>query len=92
MQLHPKLIELLQKRGIETEEEIREFLSDRPQKTYDPFLLLNMREGVDLILSAVKCGKKICIYGDYDADGVTSTVILSEVLSHLTDKIMHYIP
>ena len=63
MQLHPKLIELLQKRGIETEEEIREFLSDRPQKTYDPFLLLNMREGVDLILSAVKCGKKICIYG-----------------------------
>lgn len=92
MQLHPKLKELLKKRGIETEEEIREFLSDRPQRTYDPFLLLNMREGVDLILSAVKRGDKICIYGDYDADGVTSTVILTEVLSHLTDRIMHYIP
>ncbi|MGN1382298.1 MAG: single-stranded-DNA-specific exonuclease RecJ [Eubacterium sp.] len=92
MQLHPKLIELLHKRGIETEEDIREFLSDRPQKTYDPFLLLNMREGVDLILSAVRENKKICIYGDYDADGVTSTVILTEVLSHLTDNLMHYIP
>lgn len=92
MQLHPKLIELLHKRGIETEEDIQEFLSDSPQKSYDPFLLLNMREGVDLILSAVNENKKICIYGDYDADGVTSTVILTEVLSHLTDNLMHYIP
>lgn len=92
MQLHPKLIELLHKRGIETEEDIQEFLSDSPQKSYDPFLLLNMREGVDLILSAVNENKMICIYGDYDADGVTSTVILTEVLSHLTDNLMHYIP
>jgi single-stranded-DNA-specific exonuclease len=92
MQLHPKLIELLHKRGIVSEEDIQEFLSDSPQRTYDPFLLLNMREGVDLILSAVRKNKKICIYGDYDADGVTSTVILTEVLSHLTDNLMHYIP
>ncbi|MFC2662272.1 MAG: single-stranded-DNA-specific exonuclease RecJ [Eubacterium sp.] len=92
MQLHPKLVELLNKRGIESEEDIQEFLSDSPQRTYDPFLLLNMREGVDLILSAVHESKKICIYGDYDADGVTSTVILTEVLSHLTDRLMHYIP
>ncbi len=92
MQLHPKLIELLHNRGIDTEAKIQEFLSDSPQKTYDPFLLSGMREGVDLLLSAAESGDKICIYGDYDADGVTSTVILTEVLSQLTDNLMHYIP
>ena len=92
MKIQPKLIELLNKRGIESDEDIREYLSDKPQKTYDPFLLLNMEAGVDLILSAIENGDKICIYGDYDADGITSTVILLEVLSHLTSNLMYHIP
>ena len=80
MELKQKFIELLNKRGITSEEDIREYLSDKPQKTYDPFLLLNMEAGVDLILSAIEADEKICIYGDYDADGITSTVIMLEVL------------
>ena len=87
-----KLIEILNKRGITEESEIEEFLSARPKKTYDPFLLIDMDEGVDLVLSAVDNGEKICIYGDYDADGVTATVILMEVLSQITDDLMYYIP
>lgn len=83
---------LLSMRGIESPEDISEFLSDRPKKTYDPFLLLNMEAGVDLLLSEIKSGTKICIYGDYDADGVTSVCILTSVLSHLTDNLIHYIP
>ena len=83
---------LLETRGISSEEEIKEFLSDRPQKTYDPFLLLNMEAGVDLLLSEIKNNAKICIYGDYDADGVTSVCILSHVLSMLTDDYTYYIP
>ena len=86
------LKEILLKRGIVTSEDISEFLSDRPQKTYDPFLLLNMEAGVDLLLSEIKSGTKICIYGDYDADGVTSICILSHVLSMLTDNFTYYIP
>ncbi len=92
MKLEPKLLELLNKRGIRTEEDVEEFLSDRPQKTHDPFLLHNMEAGVDLILSVIREGGKICIYGDYDADGITSTVVMMEVLSHLTDKLTYYIP
>ncbi|MGI6212231.1 MAG: single-stranded-DNA-specific exonuclease RecJ [Anaerovoracaceae bacterium] len=94
MHLEPKVISLLNHRGIRSEEDISEFLSDHPRKTYDPFLLLNMEAGVDLLLSAVSSGKKICIYGDYDADGITSIVILTEVLSLLTppDLLMHYQP
>lgn len=86
------LIRILEKRGVKTEEEISEFLSDKPQKTYDPFLLFNMGAGVDLLLSEVKAGTKICIYGDYDADGVTSLCILYSVLRQLTDNIIRYIP
>lgn len=86
------LFELLNKRGINTPEDIAEFLSDKPKKTYDPFLLLNMKEGVDLLLNEIKDGTKICIYGDYDADGVTSVCILSHVLSMLTDNFTYYIP
>lgn len=83
---------LLHQKGLDTQEDISEFLSDRPQKTYDPFLLYNMEAGVDLLLSEIKKNTKICIYGDYDADGVTSVCILSSVLSHLTSNFIHYIP
>ena len=92
MEIQPKVRELLYQRGIQTEEALAEFLSDKPQKTYDPFLLLNMEAGVDLILSAIENNEKICIYGDYDADGITSTSVLIEVLSHLTKNLSYYIP
>lgn len=92
MNLQPRIRELLYNRGIQSEEDIAEFLSDKPQKTYDPFLLLNMEAGVDLILSAIENNEKICIYGDYDADGITSTSVLMEVLSHLTKNLSYYIP
>lgn len=92
MKLQPRIIELLNKRGICTEEEIQEFLSDKPQKTYDPFLLLNMEAGVDFILSSIEENERICVYGDYDADGITSTSVLMEVLSKLTKNLTYYIP
>ncbi len=60
--------------------------------TYDPFLLKNLEAGVDFLLSAVKQGRKICIYGDYDADGVASVSLLLEILSNLTDNLIYYIP
>ena len=90
--IHPKIAELLNKRGITDKADYLELLSDKPQKTYDPFLLYQMREGVDFILSAIRDNKKICIYGDYDVDGITSIVILLTILSPLTDNLEYYIP
>lgn len=84
--------EILNKRGITSDEQIEEFLSDRPQKTYDPFLLDGMQEGVDLLLSEIDQGGRICIYGDYDADGVTSVCIMSHGIGQLTDNWFYYIP
>lgn len=90
--IHPIIEELLHKRGFSSEEEIQEFLSEKPQKTYDPFLLPDLEAGVDFVLRAVRDRKKICIYGDYDADGITSVSILMEFLRNLTDRLEFYIP
>ncbi len=90
--INPVILELLKRRGITEHSEIKEFLAEKPKKTYDPFLLPDMEAGVDLILDAIKNGKKICIYGDYDADGVTSVSILMEFLGYLTDNLEYYIP
>ncbi len=92
MELNPKIIEILNKRGVISEEDINEFLSDKPQRTYDPFLLHDMEAGVDLILSAIDSGEKICIYGDYDTDGVTSVSLLRDVLLELGADVSYYIP
>lgn len=90
--INPIILELLEKRGIRGESEVKEFLSDKPQRTYDPFLLPDMEAGVDFLLEAIREKKKICIYGDYDADGITSVSILMEFLGTMTDQIEYYIP
>ena len=92
MELRPAIVEILKNRGITTEAGMAEFLSDKPRLTYDPFLLLNMETGVDLILSAIEDGKKICVYGDYDADGITSAALLMDVLRALGSDPAFYIP
>ena len=85
------ILQIIESRGI-GEESIDEFFSPRPKLAYDPFLLANMRAGVDLLLNAVDEGKKIVIYGDYDVDGITSTALLMKVIGTLTDNVTYYIP
>ena len=90
--LNPIVIELLSKRGITQKQDIMEFVSLSPRRTYDPFLMLNMDKASDIILDSIRNGKKICIYGDYDADGITSVAILMQSLRKLTDNVFYYIP
>ena len=91
IQVPGKVLEILKARGI-PESELGEFLSQKPKLAYDPFLLANMREGVDLLLEACDSGKKIVIYGDYDVDGITATSLMMKVLSCLSDNVTYYIP
>ncbi len=83
--INPIIIEFLRNKGM-GEAELEEFLSPVPKLTHDPFLLLNMKAGVDFVLNCIKAGKNICIYGDYDADGVTSIVILKTILDFIIDE------
>lgn len=90
-QVPETILEILRSRGIE-DEMFEEFFSSRPRLAYDPFLLANMRAGVDLLLDAIDSGKRIVIYGDYDVDGITATSLLMKVIGTLTDNVTYYIP
>jgi single-stranded-DNA-specific exonuclease len=90
--LHPVIRRILNRRGITASNDIAEFLSEKPIRTYDPFLLRNMRKGVDFILSAIEENKRICVYGDYDVDGIAATALLVRALRYITDNVDWYIP
>ncbi|MBQ9931192.1 MAG: DHH family phosphoesterase, partial [Firmicutes bacterium] len=90
--VHPFVAELLTRRGIEGQASQEEFLSEKPTLTYDPFLLKGMEEGASMLLSAIEAGERICIYGDYDADGICATSLMLQVLGLLGAKTEYYIP
>ena len=92
MEISPIVRELLRKRDVCSEADVLEFLSQAPKLTYDPFLLKDMEEATDLIKAHLEKGSKICIYGDYDTDGITSVTLMLTALSKVTDKLSYYIP
>lgn len=79
-------------RGIDTPEAARAFLETDPAKLHDPMLLPDMAKARDTIRRAIKQGKKIAVFGDYDVDGVTSTCVMTRVLRSLGADVRHYIP
>ena len=93
----PLLLQLLFNRGLKSTLEIDDFFSEAtlPEdylNQYDPFLFKDMALAVENIVNHIKAGKKIMIYGDYDADGVTATVILYETLRLLKAEVAFYLP
>lgn len=90
--IHPIIQKILINRGITNDKEIKEFLSSKPKKTYDPFLMKNMNEIVQIIMRYIKEKKNIWIYGDYDSDGISSIALLLNFLGHFTQNLNYYIP
>ncbi|HEY7544758.1 MAG TPA: single-stranded-DNA-specific exonuclease RecJ, partial [Blastocatellia bacterium] len=83
---------LLVNRRITDAESAHKFLNPSVNDLHDPFLMRDMREATDCVLCAVEQKKKILIYGDYDVDGTTSTVILKKALSLIGADVSYYIP
>ncbi|MBS2969821.1 single-stranded-DNA-specific exonuclease RecJ [Metabacillus sp. KIGAM252] len=83
---------LLVNRGIEEPEAAKAFLYMEHQEFHDPFLMNGMEQAAARIKSAVENKEKICVYGDYDADGVTSTVVMLETLQQIGADADFYIP
>jgi single-stranded-DNA-specific exonuclease len=92
MNISPAVSNILAKRGITSSEDIAEYMSPKPKLTYDPFLMKGMDAASDMIIEYARSGRKICIYGDYDADGVTSVSLMLTLLKELTDNAEYYIP
>ena len=89
----PLTLQLLWDRGLKTQKAIDEFFNpDYEEDLYDPFLMKGMKKAVSRIEKALKNKEKITIFGDYDADGVCGTAILSEILNALGTNPDIYIP
>lgn len=79
-------------RGCTDEKKVLDFLNNSSIFLHDPFLLPNMRKACDIIIDSINKGEKICVYGDYDVDGVTSTALIYTYLKSKEADVVHYIP
>ena len=104
-EVNPVVAAILWNRGLRTAAAVRAFLADEIDPAvsldlstdgsllfYNPFLFRDMSMAVDLIVSHIKAGNKIVVYGDYDADGVTASVVLAEALKTLHAQVEVYLP
>ena len=82
---------LLQIRNIKTREEIVDFLQN-DSEIASPFTIKDMDKACARVTAAIESGELICVYGDYDADGVTSTALLYSYLDAVGANAMYYIP
>ncbi len=80
------------RRGVSSVEEARRFLSPGESDLLDPFLLPDMRAAAERIRRAIDEGEHICVFGDYDADGVCSTAMLVQRLKKMGASVEYYIP
>ena len=92
LQINPVIARLLVDRGLTTPETAHRFLNPTVDHLHDPFLMTDLPVGVDRLLAAIERGERIAVHGDYDVDGVTSTVILRRLIELLGGDVVHFIP
>lgn len=91
-QLSPLLAQLLVQRGIDSVQAAKRYMDPQLAELHDPFELHDMQKAVDRIQAAVANGEKIVVYGDYDADGITSTAVMYETLDEVGAQVEFFIP
>lgn len=90
--LSPLLAQCLVNRGLVTKEEVSDFLKPKLKLLADPFLIPNMEVAIERLWKARSNDERLLIYGDYDADGITSTALLVEALTELGWNVQAYLP
>ena len=92
LNVHPTIARLLCLRGLADAELADRFLNPSLDHLHDPFLLADMDRAVPRLERAVAERERIAIHGDYDVDGITSTVILRRALEMLGGDVVHFLP
>jgi single-stranded-DNA-specific exonuclease len=88
----PILEHLIRQRGLPPGVDLEGYLRPRLKDLADPFLIPDMKPAVERILGAIDRGEKICIYGDYDVDGVASITLMRRILMAYGLEPRHFIP
>ena len=89
----PRLVcAVLEARGLLVAQDIKAFLSAEAQLMDDPFVLKDMDKAVVRIRQALEEEQRIAVYGDYDCDGITSTVLMASYLQSVGADVLYYVP
>ena len=83
---------LLAVRGYDTPQKIKQYFSLTMESVHQPELMKDMISGCQILLKSIQTKQKIVVFGDYDADGITSTSILTLALRRLGGNVDYYIP
>jgi single-stranded-DNA-specific exonuclease len=92
LEIEPAVARLLCQRGLGDPEVATRFLHPSLDHLHDPMALADMRVAIDRLLGAIARRERIAVHGDYDVDGITSTVILRRCLELLGADVVHFIP
>lgn len=92
LRLSPLRARLMVARGLDTPESARAFIDPSPEHLHDPFLFDEMREAVRLVTGTISSGRRILVHGDYDADGICGTALLTEGLRRLGADVHFFVP
>jgi single-stranded-DNA-specific exonuclease len=90
--IDPLLAQLLLERGLTDKTQIERFLNPDLSQLHDPYIMCDMTKAVKRMVTALRDGENILIYGDYDVDGITGVSLLYDGLFKLGGKISFYIP
>ncbi|MFN8486395.1 MAG: single-stranded-DNA-specific exonuclease RecJ [Caldilineaceae bacterium] len=89
---HHLLLQVLYNRGLRTSADVKAFLAGIDALRENPYKLRDMTPAVNRIVKAIERGETICVYGDFDADGVTATALLVTALQAAGGRVGPYIP
>ena len=92
LKLSPVTARLLAIRGLTDPDEASRFLNPSLDQLYDPFRLAGLDCAADRLMKAIAGRERIAVHGDYDVDGITSTVILRRAIELLGGDVGHFIP
>jgi single-stranded-DNA-specific exonuclease len=88
----PILEHLIRQRGLPPGVDLEGYLRPRLRDLADPFLIPDMQLAVERVFTAIDHGEEVCIYGDYDVDGVTSITLMRRILIAYGLTPRHFIP
>lgn len=92
LNLSPLMGSILAARGIHDADDVSRLLHGHLEELHDPLLMSGMQEAVPRIRQALEQGERILIYGDYDADGASSTSLMIQLMRRLDADFEYYIP
>jgi single-stranded-DNA-specific exonuclease len=89
---HPAIASILINRNIHSTEDVSSFFNTSLNHLSPPFSIKDIDAAIDRIVDAIERKEKILIFGDYDVDGITATILLLEFLRSVNADVSYYIP